>query len=114
MTKTIAEIRLIRKGQHDSEQLENTIREKENAEMERVRAERSEKFKQQFLANMSHEIRTPMNSVIGLTNLLIKTKLEDQQKKYLNVIKKSSLNLGMFCTISGESKLMFSKKMGRI
>ena len=93
MTKTIAEIRLIRKGQHDSEQLENTIREKENAEMERVRAERSEKFKQQFLANMSHEIRTPMNSVIGLTNLLIKTKLEDQQKKYLNVIKKSSENL---------------------
>ena len=93
MTKTITEIRLIRKGQQDSEQLENTIREKENAEMEKVRAERSEKFKQQFLANMSHEIRTPMNSVIGLTNLLIKTKLEDQQKKYLNVIKKSSENL---------------------
>ncbi len=93
MNKTIAETRLIRKGMHDSEQLEITIREKENAEKEQLRAERSEKFKQQFLANMSHEIRTPMNSVIGLTNLLIKTPLEDQQKKYLNVIKKSSENL---------------------
>ena len=93
MTKTISEIRQIRNGLKAREQLEVTIREKEIAEHDKIRAERSEKFKQQFLANMSHEIRTPMNSVIGLTNLLIKTPLENQQKKYLNVIKKSSENL---------------------
>ncbi len=93
MTKTITEIRQIRNGIKAREQLEVTIREKEIAELDKLRAERSEKFKQQFLANMSHEIRTPMNSVIGLTNLLIKTPLENQQKKYLNVIKKSSENL---------------------
>lgn len=84
--KTIGEIRFIRAGQEAQEKLFDTIREKE-------RAEQSEKFKQQFLANMSHEIRTPMNSVIGLTNLLIKTKLDEQQQKYLNIIKKSSENL---------------------
>ena len=93
MTKTIAEIRQIRNGLKAREQLEVSIREKEIAELDKIRAERSVKFKQQFLANMSHEIRTPMNSVIGLTNLLIKTPLEDQQKKYLNVIKKSSESL---------------------
>ena len=93
MTKTIAEIRQIRNGLKAREQLEVSIREKEIAELDKIRAERSVKFKQQFLANMSHEIRTPMNSVIGLTNLLIKTPLENQQKKYLNVIKKSSESL---------------------
>jgi len=86
INKTIDEIRVIRAGQSASEKLEQTILDKE-------RAVQSEKFKQQFLANMSHEIRTPMNSVIGLTNLLIKTPLDEQQKKYLTVIKKSSENL---------------------
>ena len=53
----------------------------------------TQKFRQQFLANMSHEIRTPMNAIVGLTNLLIKSPLNEQQEKYLNVIKKSGANL---------------------
>ncbi len=86
INKTIEEMRYIRAGQMAQEKLSDTIRDKE-------KAEQSEKFKQQFLANMSHEIRTPMNSIIGLTNLLTKTVLDDHQHKYLNVIKKSSENL---------------------
>ncbi|HNP48690.1 MAG TPA: response regulator [Bacteroidia bacterium] len=93
INKTISEIRLIRQGQVARERLAQTIMEKEVAELDRQKAEQSEKFKQQFLANMSHEIRTPMNSIIGLTNLLVKTNLDQQQAKYLNVIKKSSENL---------------------
>ncbi|MBP6334468.1 MAG: response regulator [Bacteroidia bacterium] len=93
INKTLDEYRVIRQGQLAKEQLNDTIRQKEIAEIEKVKAEQSEKFKQQFLANMSHEIRTPMNSVIGLTNLLIKSQLDQQQQKYLNVIKKSSENL---------------------
>ncbi|MCX6292509.1 MAG: ATP-binding protein [Bacteroidetes bacterium] len=53
----------------------------------------TQKFRDQFLANMSHEIRTPMNAIVGLTNLLIKSPLNELQEKYLNVIKKSGANL---------------------
>jgi signal transduction histidine kinase len=91
--KTLSEIKILKEGIKASEELALTIREKEIAEHERKRAEQSEKFKQQFLANMSHEIRTPMNSIIGLTNLLTKTTLDEQQSKYLNVIRRSSENL---------------------
>ena len=53
----------------------------------------TQKFRDQFLANMSHEIRTPMNAIMGLTNLLVKSTLNELQEKYLNVIKKSGENL---------------------
>lgn len=60
---------------------------------EKMRAERSEKFKQQFLANMSHEIRTPMNSIMGMTRLVLDTPLNKKQQSYLNSIIKASENL---------------------
>ncbi len=67
--------------------------EKEIAEQQRLRAEKSEQFKQQFLANMSHEIRTPMNTVLGMTNLTLDTQLTPKQNQYLTAVKKSSENL---------------------
>ena len=67
--------------------------EKDLAEQQRLRAEDSEKFKQQFLANMSHEIRTPMNAVMGMVNLLLDTPLNEKQQKYLAAVKRSSQNL---------------------
>jgi signal transduction histidine kinase/CheY-like chemotaxis protein/HPt (histidine-containing phosphotransfer) domain-containing protein len=65
----------------------------EQVNLLKIRAEESEKHEQQFLANMSHEIRTPMNAVLGMTNLLLDTKLEEKQVKYLNAINISSKNL---------------------
>jgi len=53
----------------------------------------TQKFRQQFLANMSHEIRTPMNAIVGLTNLLLKSPLNELQDKYLGVIRNSGNNL---------------------
>jgi signal transduction histidine kinase/CheY-like chemotaxis protein/HPt (histidine-containing phosphotransfer) domain-containing protein len=65
-------------------------KEKDNADMLRLRAERSERFKRQFLANMSHEIRTPMNAVNGMTDLLLEKDPRSDQRHYLQVISRSS------------------------
>jgi len=46
-----------------------------------------------FLASMSHEIRTPLNGIVGLTELLDGTKLTDEQKEFVSMIRESSHNL---------------------
>ncbi len=59
----------------------------------KVSAENAVKSKQQFLSNMSHEIRTPLNSIIGFTNVLLKTELAEKQKDFIEAIKTSSNSL---------------------
>lgn len=56
-------------------------------------AEYSARAKEMFLANMSHEIRTPMNAILGISNLLSKTPLLDQQRFYLDTIRNAANNL---------------------
>ncbi len=56
-------------------------------------AEASSKSKESFLANVSHEIRTPMNGILGLTQLLQKSELDEKQTQYINAIKQSSEHL---------------------
>lgn len=75
----------------------NNIDERKKMEQEiisaREKAEQAVTAKNSFLANMSHEIRTPMNAIIGFTDLLEQSELDENQKECVDSVKLAGINL---------------------
>ncbi|MBF0386168.1 MAG: response regulator, partial [Candidatus Omnitrophica bacterium] len=83
---------------------------REDLDEERQKAEESARAKADFLANMSHEIRTPMNAILGFSDILRKSGLNDKQSMYVKSISSSGeLLIGIINDILDFSKLESGK-----
>jgi len=65
----------------------------EQTKQDKLSAQEASEAKSMFLANMSHEIRTPLNGIVGFTELLKDSGLEEEQSEFVDIIEKSSENL---------------------
>ncbi|MFD2204655.1 ATP-binding protein [Kiloniella antarctica] len=83
--------------QETNDRLEKEVEERQRTEQNllaaKVEAEQASKSKSEFLATISHEIRTPMNGVVGMTNLLLESSLDDEQLDYTQSIRNSADHL---------------------
>ena len=79
---------------HIGNMFEENIKQKQQLELSKEKAEESDNLKSAFLTNLSHEIRTPMNAIVGFSDLLNNPKLKSTERlEYLGVITQSGSNL---------------------
>jgi len=69
------------------------IKSQKDLNIAKLKAEESDHLKSAFLANMSHEIRTPMNAILGFTEIMKDTGLNQKQSEYIDIIANSGNHL---------------------
>ena len=84
---------LVRQQQKAKELTDKLNKSLKESERLRFDAEAASQAKSEFLANMSHEIRTPMNAVMGMSQLLVQSRLDDRQLNFVTKINMAARSL---------------------
>ncbi|WP_458121050.1 ATP-binding protein [Paenibacillus sp. Z6-24] len=84
---------LVRRQQELEMEVEQLRRQLDDCQQARTRVEKAAKDKSSFIAMLSHEVRTPMNGILSMTELLQKTRLDEEQDSYVQILQTSSDSL---------------------
>lgn len=84
---------IVQMGREMADQVDALQATQLDLERAKAEAESASRAKSEFLANMSHELRTPLNGVLGMAHLLGRTRLDEQQRHYVEVVTVSARSL---------------------